>query len=280
MHTDDIRLIAMDMDGTLLDSEQRLSQGNIAALHAAQQSGIRLAISSGRLPGDIAGFLADAGMEDCAILALNGGYCTRRMLDGAFANHTLSMQTLQETLRILKDAGILFACFAQNRLVIYEGAQPDEALFWATNNEGAYAPQYLYGDEGLRTVLPQGINKLVCTGPDKCCMAQVRARLAQVPQLEVTSSWPLNLELMPGGVCKGEAVRQLAEEMGISAAQVIAIGDYDNDLTMIAYAGHGVAMGNATQAVRSAARHTTRTNDEDGVAWAIYRYALGRDMPE
>ena len=72
MHDKPVSLIAMDMDGTLLDSRQRLTPGNLAALRKAQAAGIHLAICSGRLPGDVAMFLAEAGLPDCAILSVAG----------------------------------------------------------------------------------------------------------------------------------------------------------------------------------------------------------------
>ena len=77
MDTKDIRLIAMDMDGTLLNNHQQISPGNLQALHQARDAGIHLAICSGRLPGDIAAFAVESGLTDCALLSLNGAYQAR-----------------------------------------------------------------------------------------------------------------------------------------------------------------------------------------------------------
>ena len=79
---------------------------------------------------------------------------------------------------------------------------------------------------------------------------------------------------MPQGVSKGRAVKELAEKMGIGPDQVMTVGDFDNDLSMIEYAGYGIAMGNATPKVKAAAKYVTLTNDEDGVAAAIRKYVL------
>lgn len=95
MHDKPVSLIAMDMDGTLLDSRQRLTPGNLAALRKAQAAGIHLAICSGRLPGDVAMFLDEAGLPDCAILSLNGAYCLKRCMEGEFFNHPLENATLE-----------------------------------------------------------------------------------------------------------------------------------------------------------------------------------------
>ena len=85
MHDKPVSLIAMDMDGTLLDSRQRLTPGNLAALRKAQAAGIHLAICSGRLPGDVAMFLDEAGLPDCAILSLNGAYCLNDVWRASFS---------------------------------------------------------------------------------------------------------------------------------------------------------------------------------------------------
>ena len=105
-------------------------------------------------------------------------------------------------------------------------------------------------------------------------LRQHRRRLETLPGLEITSSWADNYELMPQGVSKGRAVKELAEKMGIGPDQVMTVGDFDNDLSMIEYAGYGTAMGNATPKVKAAAKYVTLTNDEDGVAAAIRKYVL------
>ncbi len=276
MHTNEIGLIAMDMDGTLLDSHQRISRENLRALKQARAQGVRLAICSGRLPGDVAIFLLENGLEDCAILSLNGAYCLRSPLGEAFANHVLTDAALEAAVRILWDARLTFGCFAQNRLAIFEGAMSVEDETWGTNTTGPCAPEYLYGGAGLEEARRTGVNKLLCVAGDEAVLADVRRRLEGVEGLDVTSSWKMNLELMPAGVGKGSAVKELAESLGLIARQVMAFGDYDNDESMIAYAGLGVAMANATQSVKNAAKLITLSNDENGVAWAVERRVLLR----
>ena len=269
-----VALIGMDMDGTLLDSHQRLTPGNLAALREAQEAGIRLAICSGRLPGDVAMFLDEAGLSDCAILSLNGSYCLERGMEGVFFNRTLDGETLDATVEILCRARFPVGCFAQNRLAIFEGDFPVEGEFWGTYTRGRFAPQYLYGMAGLRALKAQGVNKLLCMAQDEAKLERVRRELAMLPGLEVTSSWSMNLELMPAGVNKGLAVAALAQRLGIGPARVMALGDYDNDVSMLSYAGVSVAMANASEQARAAAGYHTLSNDEDGVAHAIRRYAL------
>lgn len=275
-----IRLIVMDMDGTLLDPAQRITQGSLTALREAQARGIRLAICSGRLFGDIAMLLEEAGLSDCAILAGNGTFCAANPAEDAFANRCLTDDTLMEAVRILKREHFPFGCFAQNRLVIFEGDFPVDVEFWSAQAAGRFAPQYLYGDSGLAAVRPSGVNKLLCMAQDEDALERARRDLCALPGMDVTSSWHMNLELMPAGASKGAAVAALARELGLDASQVMAIGDYDNDESMLTWAGLGVAMGNASPRAKKAADRQTLRNDQDGVAWAVRRYALGCEAEE
>lgn len=270
----DIRLIAMDMDGTLLNSQQTISPENARALQEARKQGIRLAICSGRSPGDIALFALENHMEDCALLSMNGTYCLHNAHEEEpFSEHLLEPDTLAKTIAVIREHRMPFACFAQNQVVIVD----NDAYgydFWVSHSGGELAPKLLYNDEGLHAVWERGVNKIIVIGETQEAIEQARTALEAVPGLDVTSSWARNLELMPGGFNKGSAVRELAEALGLSAEQVMTFGDYDNDESMIAYAGLGVAMANATDCVKRASKLVTRSNDEDGVAWAIRKYAL------
>jgi len=274
MPVNDIRLIAMDMDGTLLNSRQQISPENAKALREARQQGIKLAICSGRSPGDIAMFALENGLEDCALLSLNGTHCLDTPLGAPFCNHVLDRDTLNATMGIIQEEGMPFACYAQNRVVIFPVNGENGKSFWVSHDSGLLAPEILYGDSGLAHVTAQGVNKIICLAPDEEGWQRIRRRLLQLDRLDVSTSWPLDFELMPLPYGKGSAVAELAHKLGLNASQVMTLGDYDNDIGMIAYADFGIAMGNATQPILDAAKYVTLSNDEDGVAAAIRKYAL------
>lgn len=277
MRINDIRLIAMDMDGTLLDADQRLSQENITALKDAANAGIHIAICSGRLAGDSGLFALDAGLTTCHIISLNGAYCLETPLGGAYATHFIDAQALQACLQILSEYEIAYACYSPQGAVVMESGGARKAKAWGAHKNRPGAPVYAYGREALDQAISQGICKLVYKeerSPE--LLLKIKGRLTSIQGVDVTSSWENNLELMPAGVNKGAAVKELAERLGIPAASVMVIGDYDNDLPMLEYAGVGVAMGNASQAVKDAARYVTLSNDEHGVAHAIRQWALNQ----
>ena len=270
----DIQLIAMDMDGTLLNSQQQISSGNAAALREARAQGIRLAICSGRSPGDLALFALENDLADCALLSLNGTYCYDRPGGNLVSDHVFSEKTAQEIIRILWESGIEFGCFSRNQVVVFRDDDGKNDGAWATHREGKEAPVLLHGWTGMEQIRRDCVNKVVCYTADKDKLAEVYEQLSLLEEVDITSSWSNNFEMMPAGANKGTAVAELAASRGLDASQVMTLGDHDNDISMIAWAGMGVAMENATAGVRQTAKFVTLTNNEDGVAYAIRRYAL------
>ena len=270
-----IQLIAMDMDGTLLNGEQAISAGNRRALLDATARGIHIVFCSGRLHDDVSCFAAEAGLPDCHMLSLNGACRAMKPHGALYDSRVLSRDALDRTLAVLDDTNATYACFQPRRVLIVNGRHPTKASNWGGHQQSADGPEYLLGRDALAKHIDEGICKIVyIEETDPLQLEAVRERLASVSGLDVTSSWSNNLELMPAGVNKGEALRDLTERLGLQAAQVMALGDYDNDLGMIRYAGVGVAMGNASENVRKAADHVTLTNNDDGFAAAIRSFAL------
>lgn len=274
-----IRLIAMDMDGTLLDGQARaIPPENVCALRLAAQRGIRLALCSGRLPDDASFFAVDAGL-DMAVLALNGG-CVLDAPLGPIRRSCFIEGAAMARLKALLDAsGLLYGMFCENALAVSHAEDgSDPALLWGAyilraGSRGAIS----YGPAATAEILSRGVSKLVVIDVQYTgALPRLQADIArEIPQVEVTSSWVNNLEINPRGVNKGEALAALAEALGIPMGQVMALGDNDNDVPMLRCAGYGVAMGNASPAALEAAGYVTLTNDRHGVAAAVRALALG-----
>lgn len=277
-----VKLIAMDMDGTLLLPQPRqepISAACISALHAARSAGIHLAIASGRVTDDAGFFALDAGLPDVHILGVNGSCCLDRPMGQVTENHTLPDAVVRSLIRLLTERGIEYGLFCPFDLVMSKRivTEEDVRLHWGTYllRPGCRCRVHA-ACEGLDAALASGVNKLLVRddrGPE--VLAPLRALLeAQFTGIEVSSSWINNLEINPSGINKGSAITALAAQLGIPMAQVMAIGDNDNDIPMLQCAGYAVAMGNATPSVLSCATHITLTNAEDGVAAAIRALAL------
>ena len=274
MEKPDIRLIAMDMDGTLLNSQQKISEGTAKALRAARDQGVKLALCSGRPAGDLALFAFENGLNDVALLSLNGTYCLEHPLAAPFCNHVMDERLLGEAIAVIEEEEMPCCLYAQNRLVIFPKNGETEKTFFLNHSEGLLAPEVLYGEKGFDHVMDQGVNKIIPFAKDQESWERAREKLLKVKGLDVSTSWPLDFELMPLPYGKGTAIAELAQHLGLTASQVMTCGDYDNDIGMIEWAEYGVAMANATELIKNAAKIITLSNDEDGVAHAIYKYVL------
>ena len=280
-----IRLIAMDMDGTLLTridpTTACIPPENARVLRRCVSDGIHLALSSGRMPDDAAFYASDAGLP-MHVIGLNGGVITSGLGASPLQDEALPPDIARRVLHIMLERGVDVAVFGPWEVVCM---QP-RPLSWARIVLGTW-----YGREGGRLVyrnagegvepLLQHAGKIVAlTDQDRDGLAAAKARVqAAFPDLSISSSWWNNFEVNPAGVDKGSALRRLAARLDIPMSQVMAIGDNDNDLPMLRTAGIGVAMGNAPEHVRAAADCITLPNAQHGVAAAIRSLVFGESVP-
>ena len=270
-----VQLIAMDMDGTLLNKAQQITPATLEALRLAQKKGVKLAICSGRCVGDSGLFALKYGFEDMAILGLNGAYCLENPRAEAYVNHVMETKTAEYCWQLARSEKITMGCFLQNQIAVFQGDTPNEDIFWCGSwGKRPRAPVLLEGEEAFWNAFQHGMNKMVFIDENGTKLPQLQKHLETLPQIDVTASWWNNLELMPHGIEKGRAVKELAEKLRISPENVMAIGDYDNDLGMLRYAGVSVAMENASESVKKCARYHTLSCEEDGVAEAVRRFVL------
>lgn len=270
-----IRLIAVDMDGTLLNEDKQIPAENINALKQAAEQGIALAVCSGRTAEDISYFLSDAGIEQCSVISLNGTYCLSSPHGEPYALHTFSKEDAARVTDIFTKYRVTYADFKAKRVIVMQNDMQMESWYWGTHVGRGREDAFARGPEALLRYRDEGTCKFVCVDDAKQdCIEPIRRELSQIGGVSITSSWPDNLELVPTGINKGYALAELAGKLKIPRAQVMAIGDFENDLDMIEYAGLGVAMENGTENVKRAAQYITLDNQANGVAAAIRKFAL------
>ncbi len=266
-----IRLIAADVDGTLLNDQEIMTDRSLRAIRAAQGKGIVFAIASGRYPENVYVLLRDYGLS-CPIIGSNGA----RVIDEnrrKIADHPMDRSAALAVFSILRVCGADFFLFGEDALCT---SRPG-LIHHSEREYGGRIPalgfSYLRGEaQVLRMIQEETVYKFYVCG--NVPLPPVREALRAVPRVELTRSSPFNLEAMPQGVDKARGVADLAAALGIPLAQVMTLGDEDNDLSMIRAAGYGVAMGNADERIRRAAAYVTDTNQNDGLARAIERLAL------
>lgn len=260
------RLIALDIDGTLIQPDGHVSAATRSAIALARSMGMRVVLCTGRSWQESEELAQEAGCDrqmvcqgGAALANLDQRRNTR--LWEIERNEALDLLTWLE----LEPLGLML--FAGSELLINPRA---EEMFRTYPSGGFHrckqvverAPDYL-----LKKNLP--LNKIYAQG-DPDLFPPLLEQMQTYRGIEITTSAPYNFEIVPAGVDKGTGLAALAEEFGIRLDEIIAIGDSDNDRGMLSVVGMPVAMGNATDAIKAMAQHVTDTNEHDGVAKAIH----------
>jgi len=242
----DYKLIALDMDGTVLNDEQKISAGNRDAIREAAEAGVTVMFATGRGIQRTKPYVEELGLES-PIVTVNGGEVWK------------SPQELH--FRASLPAGVIRQ--------LREIARKYDTWYWGYTLEGIYNRKQWAEEPEKATWLKFGF--YYENGP---VLAEIRAELESWGIFEITNSHPFNLEINPKGVNKASGVGRVCELLGIGFSQVVMMGDSLNDMALIRQAGLGIAMGNAQEELKQAADRITLTNNEDGVAYAIRHYVL------
>lgn len=278
----ELKLIALDLDGTLLDSRKRLSAANRDALARAVARGALVVPTTGRFFGMMPAAVRELPFVRYAI-TVNGAQVYDRVADAAIVREEIPLETAVAVMRLLDGYDVTYDCYRANWGWM-GAAFKAKAVAYATDEH------YLAMVRDFRREVPELKAHLAATaaegdvqkimlfarldGPADATAQVAEAVRARFPEIAVTSTTWNNLELNIASANKGVALARLAAHLGLSSANCIAFGDGRNDLTMIEAAGVGVAMANAHPDVRAAADDVTLSNDEDGVAAALVRYGL------
>ena len=268
-----VRLIALDMDGTLLLSDhETVPERNVEAIQRADSLGIRVAISTGRMLEDASDFIRRYNLP-CMIMAGNGA----RAIDGPMPEGkilyagNLDPCDAHKALDILLPSGFMVNGFEDG---VVHSAGDVRGRKYHLVYRGLIEDRY--GEESIRAAADRGLLKIFAIGDGFAGdlydprIEPTRKKLEEaLPHLPITSSGAGNLELTSPDAGKGKTLERVAQYYGLTRENVMAVGDAGNDLSMLQYAYHSVAMGNATSEVLSACRYTTATNDECGVALII-----------
>jgi Cof subfamily protein (haloacid dehalogenase superfamily) len=264
-----IKLIVTDIDGTLLNSNHELSEGNIAALKAAHAQGIKIALATGKTPE-----AADFVRERIGIPTY-GIYLQGMVLmdtDGkTFYQQTIHPDNLRHVITYAEDRGFDMMAYSGSKIMSRTLTQLMRDL---TEPYHEPLPQAVGALQNILWTTP--IHKLVALGEPRQVTAlrwQLNTQLGGKVRL-VQAGIPTMLEVLPQNGGKGSALKTLMKELSIGAEHVLALGDAENDIEMLQLAGVGVAVGNAEDKVKAAAKHVVASNNDDGFAEALEQFAL------
>ena len=267
----DIKLIALDLDGTLLTTDKKLTDRTKEVLKAARDRGIKVVLTTGRPLKAMDFFLHELGtdgQEDEYTITFNGGLVqknTGEILDKTVFSIDDVARLYEETEKL----GLPLDAISEG--TVYQIQSDQESLYAKFNPALTFVPVAF---EELSSQMTD--NKWVTAfaqEPLDAAIQQISPDLFD--QYEIFKSRELLLEWSPKNVHKATGLAKLIKHLGIDQSQVMACGDEANDLSMIEWAGLGVAMQNAVPAVKAVANVITpMTNDEEAVAWAIEEYVL------
>ncbi|MGM1018669.1 MAG: HAD family hydrolase [Actinomycetota bacterium] len=264
-----VRLIATDLDGTLLGADSTVSARSRRALNAACAAGIVVVPVTARQPIGLQQIAAGAGFQDWAICG-----------NGAFAIHLGTRELLyQRAVAVEAQRALATALVARISGLLFASVRDAGETFVAQHGYAEIArlidhkrPPESMGGVTRDEVLAEPSLKLVIRHPE-LTPGEILTHIAQLdlPGFESTLSGAPFVEVMDAGVTKAWGLEQLCGHLGIGAHEVIAFGDAPNDLEMLRWAGRGIAMGNADTLVQDAADEVGPPHTDDGVARVIER---------
>ena len=276
-----IRLLATDLDGTLLDDYKRLTIKNRLALQEAHHQGIQIVLCTGRPYHSVAPYLPQINIP-CWLITNNGSVIRN---PGKKIIHTryLQKESLEQVLAILEQPPRLYYHGSDNQNT-YVASRWDRMKNIYGFERKSLNPPVNAALHAFHTVFLSPIHRqvkfthftrnggrlanLIIISRDLEALEVKRKQLEEVSGITLTRSGHDNLEILDRDATKGNALQWLTEFLGLTMDAVAAIGDHDNDLSMIRMAGIGFATGNAEQAVKEQADHITSTNNEDAL-WDV-----------
>lgn len=271
-----IRLVAMDLDGTLLGRDGKVSARNMLALRECEKRGVKMVIASGRGFESARIYARQAGLNS-PIICANGARVEETPFGETILEDTIPEETSRRVCRIMLESGIYFVCYARG---VNYNANTDEITRGMMRGQNMDGEKYTVRNViAMEELLSEGVKrpyKYVAFAKEHQmgALEELKARLHEETDCACSRSWFDNVEAMAPGASKGRAVRFLAERYGIAKEEIMAFGDQMNDWEMMQEAGWPVAMENATDQLKGCARIIAPHHDCDGVGEILLREIL------
>lgn len=266
-----IKLVAVDIDGTLINSKGEITPEVYQAVQDAKRAGVKIVIATGRPIAGVQTLLNQLNLKDDGdyVITFNGGLVQETSSEKNIIQEPLSYADYQEIELLSRQLGV------------HMHAITKEGIYTANRNIGKYTireatlvnmPVFYRTPEEM--VNKEIIKIMMIDEPEILDAAIKKIEQKWFDKYTIVKSTPFYLELMVKTVSKGNAVLHLAEKLNISIDETMAIGDEENDRAMLEVVGHPVVMENGVPELKKIAKHITKSNDESGVAYAIREWVL------
>jgi len=271
-----VKLIAVDMDGTLLDEDHvTIPPRNISALKAARARGVKIAVATGRTWSLIHRAVEPLGGLDYAVIS--NGAAVREVSTGQWVSQNcFTNAQAVDMIRCLVKRNIIFQvyCQGQNYVLAETVRNFPQDLFLSEAFVRLFRQTSVIVEDLEQALAGREAEKFDLLYVPPHLVDELGRALAAVAPVDVAKSLENNLEFTPLGVNKGMALKTLADSLGLTADQVMAFGDASNDLEMLQWAGWSFAMENGIPAAKSAARRIAPLNTQGGVGQMVEKYVL------
>lgn len=264
------KLVAIDMDGTLLKDDKTISEENKAAIKKAKDKGVKVVLSTGRPLEGIKKYLKQLDLisdHDYAV-AFNGGLVEKTSEDEILTENYMTKEDLNLLYDLSKDLDIDIHFLTIDKCYTPK-LNPYSKMESTLNGIPLNVGDFNNLDDNIKII------KIMFVGAEK----KLDEIITKLPEFlynkyNIVRTDAVYLEFLNKDVSKGYGVKKLAEKLDIKQEEVICIGDAENDIHMVEYAGLGVAMGNAFPQLKKVANYITKTNEQHGVAHVIEKFIL------
>lgn len=265
------KLVAIDMDGTLLKEDKTISQRTKNAIQSARKKGVTVVLATGRPIEGVSRYLEELNMysENDYVLSYNGALIQKTKSKESVAKIALNGSDLHYLRKLSDELGVNMHAFSEDKgLITPKNSKYTEVEADINNIEiNEMNMDNISDDEVI-------IKIMMIDEPEILGEAVEKLPKEVYEKYTVVRSTPFFLEFLNKEVNKGVGVEMLSKHLGLKREEVMTLGDAGNDLHMIEYAGLGVAMENAFDEVKASADYITDTNENDGVAKAIEKFIL------
>jgi Cof subfamily protein (haloacid dehalogenase superfamily) len=264
-----VRLLAIDLDGTVLDSQMRISARVRRALRLTQEAGVHVILASGRIFSSMRLLAADLGLNE-PMICHQGALVQDLFTQQVYYRCGVPLPLAQELVVIARQQGWSLGAYLDEHFYVER-----DSPFLRFYVEFSPTHEEIHIVPNLGDMLVEPLKLILVAEPEEATRADLLLRERFAGRLHIVRSFPLFVEATNWSVSKGCALAFLAEKLGVTQSETMAIGDNDNDIEMVAWAGWGVAMGNASAALKATAAYIAPSLADDGAAQAIERFILG-----
>lgn len=265
-----IKIVVTDIDDTLLDSEGKLTEKTRNTIKRCIDKGIKVILASGRPDFGMFQYVKELNLDsyDNYLLSYNGAKMTNLLTGEVIYDKMLEVDRIKFLINKSYEHNCNVLTYQDNKVLTNKD---NPYALWEAN---ALGTDLIITDDIENKIVEKAAKAIILNEPDKALEIKDKLTKEIGNEYEVAMSKPFFIEVNDKNISKGKALEFLCERLGITNKEMLAIGDGLNDLSMIKFAGCGVAMGNANKTLQEHADFISLSNDEDGFSYAIEKLVL------